>query len=1084
MIKIFDANDREFSTAGNIIVEPIKCREFKKKSLNGWYIEVEVPIKYKNYIEEDKLCVIKTKSKLNPQAFRITDNLTYTNRKITFTANHVMFDAKNYFLVDVRPTNLNGINTLNYINQRTDEISPFKMFSNVENVDTAYFIRKNLLEAWATIEERWNGVFDADNWNISFLQKVGHDNGESIIYAKNMQSMKIFEDWTNVVTKLYPIGYNGLMLPEKFIESDIKYEVPYTRTVDFQTDLEQEEQTEKNLINELRNKAQQYMEDNKYPKVSYSTTSNINNDVEIGDIIQVLHPLVNIKTEVLEYEYDEISKKVKSITFGNYTRDVKTKFDNIKKSITTLNETLSNQMSVIQKQTDLINSLNKNGYVYIDENEILILDQIPKEQAKNVWRFGLGGIGFSPNGYEGPFEIAMTMDGQINAKFITTGTMSVSRIEGLANKISEYDSSIAEITINLGNITQSVSETKKELSDNYYTIEQTDSRITEKADSITSEVSKNIATAKQDAINSANASTDNKLKNYSTTEQMNSKIEQTAENITSEVSKKYSTKDETNNAKQEAINSANNSTDNKLKNYAKTVDMNSKIEQTAENITTNVNQTITEAKQDAIDSANNSTDNKLKDYTKTVDMNSKIEQTANSITTEVNENISTAKEEAIDSANTSINNKLKDYSTTKQMNSAITQKANEISAEVSKKVGNDEFATKLQQDWQSVQIAWNQISEYIQFINAQLQIKDGDKNILMLLDRYGESFYKNGKHIGTIGIGQMKENNNQKGLVFDLNTDGNYVGWASKDDESDTSYILKLTYAKSGTEGFGAGGLFLGTNLLTNGWGIILNKTGRIAIGGSGSNPEFASIFRKDTNKILMEFTTVGSTNLFTNLDMKNYGILNVSNVPTSTNVKSLTLVPDEQYIQFTNRDGTSYGATIFASDGRLKSNIKNTDIKAMDIIKQIKHRQFDWKKTGKHQEIGYIAQELKNIKEDFTYEIEQTNGEKTLQVNETKIIPYLSKAIQEQQEEIQDLKLQIKKQQEIINKLLEFNNITMPNSDKNNKLPEIAIEEKEEILDYGDIELPNNPIPEPEEPPKVDTQGVIHKFYMEEASK
>jgi len=205
MMKIFNANDRDFSTAGNVIIEATKCREFNKKSLNGWYIEVEMPIKYKEYIEKDKLCVIKTKSKLNPQAFRISDDIKYTNRKISFTANHVMFDAMNYLLLDVRPTNLNGINALNYINERTDIISPFTMFSNIENINTGYFIRKSLFEAWKTIEERWNGVFDADNWNISFLQSVGHDNGETIICGKNMQSMEIYEDWSNVVTKICPV---------------------------------------------------------------------------------------------------------------------------------------------------------------------------------------------------------------------------------------------------------------------------------------------------------------------------------------------------------------------------------------------------------------------------------------------------------------------------------------------------------------------------------------------------------------------------------------------------------------------------------------------------------------------------------------------------------------------------------------------------------------------------------------------------------------------------------------------------------------------------------------------------------------
>ena len=459
MIKIFNANDRDFSTGGNIIIEPTKCLEVKKKSLNGWYIEVEMPIQYKEYIEKDKLCVVQTKSKLKPQAFRISEDIEYTNRKIKFTANHVMFDSQDYILVDVRPTNQNGINGLNYINQRTDNVSPFIIFSNVENINTAYFIRKNLLEAWEVFEERWGGVFDADNWDISFLQTVGNDNGENIIYGKNMQSMEVYEDWSSVVTKIYPVGYDGVMLPEKYLESDIQYEKPYSRVIDFETEIEYEEQTEEKLVTELRANAQKYLDENKYPKVSYTIVSNINERMDIGDIIHVLYPLVNLKTEVLEYQYNVVSKKVKSLTFGNYSKDVKTKFSNIKHTITQISQAISRQESVINNQTNLINMLNKNGYVYIDENEILILDKLPKEEAKNVWRFGLGGLGFSSNGYEGPFETAMTMDGQINAKFVTTGTMAVDRIEGLANIIGEYERKIAEITLTLDGIKQSVENT-------------------------------------------------------------------------------------------------------------------------------------------------------------------------------------------------------------------------------------------------------------------------------------------------------------------------------------------------------------------------------------------------------------------------------------------------------------------------------------------------------------------------------------------------------------------------------------------------------------------------------------------------
>jgi len=429
MIKIFDENDRDFSSNGNIAINPIKCKERKKKSLNGWYLDVEVDIKYKDYILQDKLCVVKTKSKANPQAFRI-DNPKITNNVISFTANHVMFDAKRYLLYDVRPTSQDGQNALSYINERTDKTSPFTVYSNVETIRTAYFMRKNLLEAWEVIEERWGGTFDADNWTIRLLNSVGNDNGETIVYGKNMQGIQIFEDWSNVCTKICPVGYDGITLPERYLESEVQYEIPYTKKVEFPTELEDDEKTEEALLIELRINATAYLEINQYPKVSYEVTSNINQNMEIGDTIHVKHPLVTLVTEVLEYEHNLLTNKIELLIFGNYTRDVKSKFDSIKESIKTIAEEVSTQEAVINHQTDLINTLNKTGYVYIDENEILILDALPRENATNVWRFGLGGIGFSSNGYEGPFGTAMTMDGRINvlSRAYTGSVLIINRV--------------------------------------------------------------------------------------------------------------------------------------------------------------------------------------------------------------------------------------------------------------------------------------------------------------------------------------------------------------------------------------------------------------------------------------------------------------------------------------------------------------------------------------------------------------------------------------------------------------------------------------------------------------------------------
>ena len=69
------------------------------------------------------------------------------------------------------------------------------------------------------------------------------------------------------------------------------------------------------------------------------------------------------------------------------------------------------------------------GYVYKTNNALYVMDTQDLETAKKLWKWGLGGFGYSANGKNGPFTTAITMDGQIVADFITAGTMSGERIQ-------------------------------------------------------------------------------------------------------------------------------------------------------------------------------------------------------------------------------------------------------------------------------------------------------------------------------------------------------------------------------------------------------------------------------------------------------------------------------------------------------------------------------------------------------------------------------------------------------------------------------------------------------------------------------
>ena len=449
MIKIFNPTDTDFTSAGNICIKPLKCIETKSKSLNGWNLSVEVDINYQEYIKKDYLVVCKTKSLSNPQAFRINSNIEYTSNKISFTADHVYCDSENYFLLDVRPTKLNAISSLEYVNERTDKKSPFFVYSDIDSISTSYFIRKNLLEAWEIFEERYSGYFQFDNWNVNLKQNISRDTGIIISYSQYLESLNIIEDWSNVVTRLYPTGPNGIMLDEKYLDADVQYDVPYTKTIQFDSDIEFDLQTDENLKQELKEKAVKYINENKYPKISYEVQSNVNQELDIGYMVQIKHPLVDITVEVIEYQYDLNLGKTISLVFGNFTRNVKKKFDSIKQEINSQAEKISSQGKLIQEQTNLINSLNKNGHVYISDNEVLILDKLPKENAKNVWRWGLGGLGFSSQGYEGPFSTAITQDGKINADFILAGKINTNLIEGydqLVTKVSKTEETVEDIT--------------------------------------------------------------------------------------------------------------------------------------------------------------------------------------------------------------------------------------------------------------------------------------------------------------------------------------------------------------------------------------------------------------------------------------------------------------------------------------------------------------------------------------------------------------------------------------------------------------------------------------------------------------
>ncbi len=436
-MKVYEAGTRVFENNGLGHIQPLKCIETKKKSLNGWELSCEVELKYKDLICTDRIVLVETKEKGEQpfviQSPQITD-------VVSFAAMHVGFLSERYVLDDVRPTDLIGIDFLNYLGSRTDTKNPFSFYSNVSEHKTKYYIRKTLFEAFEEAEKLFNAVFDFDGFKINMLTTLDNLSDETLIYGKNMDSIKIYEDWDKVTTKIFPVGPDELMLPEKYLVSDVQYPEPYTRVISFDIDKEKEDGTQKSeteLIAELRELAKQHLEENKYPKVNYTVEADIPQKLNIGDVVPVKHPLVEIETSVQEYTYNILTKRVESIVYGNYVRDVKKAFDTIKSDIVNVDKKADNFLIQAKKEVDyLMNVAGKDGTLTFRKNsdgviyEILCMDTKDIETARTILRINAQGIAGTTEGINGEFKSAMMSNGMVLAEMIAAGTLKAMNIEG------------------------------------------------------------------------------------------------------------------------------------------------------------------------------------------------------------------------------------------------------------------------------------------------------------------------------------------------------------------------------------------------------------------------------------------------------------------------------------------------------------------------------------------------------------------------------------------------------------------------------------------------------------------------------
>ena len=455
MIRVYDSNERLFNNNGIKILHPLRA-DITKIDNGDYYVELQDTIESLEYYQSGMIVRIPTP--WGVQGFRLA-NPAVKNNKVEVKAWHLSYDAKNYIIKDAYAVDKNCNDALEHFNSATDIPSPFTTLSDITTLCSTRAVRRTLFEMYELFlsADRYGGHWYRDNWVLGIKAKVGEDRGVVLKIGKNITDIQVAEDWSNVCTKILPSTTNGevaILLDEVFVEvEEPLYDIPYTKVVQFENPLVIEDFTteEEYLVavkNWLRGQAENYIAENKLPKVNYSVSAMIDNVSDVGDVIQVKHPKckVDILTEVISVQYDAIRKKYTKIEFGNFRKELK----NLSQSITAeankhtddvVKETHTLLKGELDEATARINGVLGNSYVLYDGDKILVVDSLPKENAKYVLKISSGGIGFTDGGINGTFKSAWDMTNTLNMENINVINLTASLIKGGVLKLGGENNS-------------------------------------------------------------------------------------------------------------------------------------------------------------------------------------------------------------------------------------------------------------------------------------------------------------------------------------------------------------------------------------------------------------------------------------------------------------------------------------------------------------------------------------------------------------------------------------------------------------------------------------------------------------------
>ena len=390
------------------------------------------------------------------QLFRVYQISRPINGQITVNAAHISYDLSG---IPVAPyTASTAAQALDRIKSQATVDCPYEFWTDLTT--TANFaanvpssLRSLLGGIDGSILDVYGGEYEWDNYTVKLHSKRGTDRGVSIRYGKNLTDITQEENCESVYTGVYPYWTDSDGNVKQISTSPI-VDVPdsqYSFTRILLLDISRE-YTEQPTDEQLKQYALNYIKANKIgvPKVSLKLSyaqleqteeykgKALLERVGLCDTVHVVFERLGVDAtaKVVKTVYNVLLDRYDSVELGTPRSNLASTIVNAEKNTKAeIDKTKSILQEAVDQATKLITG-NLGGYVVLHSSagnntpdELLVMDQPDINTATKVWRWNLSGWGYSSTGYAGPYRLAATMDGAINADFLTTGTLNAEIIK-------------------------------------------------------------------------------------------------------------------------------------------------------------------------------------------------------------------------------------------------------------------------------------------------------------------------------------------------------------------------------------------------------------------------------------------------------------------------------------------------------------------------------------------------------------------------------------------------------------------------------------------------------------------------------